>query len=82
MEDGEDQIEGYHFHVGGGFGPDAAIARELYRDVKASDAPRVVARMLKGYLVNRAGAGETFLAFARRYETDALKQMFDAETAE
>ena len=37
-EDG-DAIEGYHILVGGGFGPDAALARELYRDVKAEDAP-------------------------------------------
>ena len=38
-EDGE-QIEGYHVLVGGGFGPDAALGREVYRDVKATDAPR------------------------------------------
>src|SRR5207249_8297630 len=30
-----DAIEGYHILVGGGFGPDAALAREIYRDVKA-----------------------------------------------
>ena len=40
-EDG-DTVEGYHIHVGGGFGPDAAIAPELYRDVKAEDAPRAL----------------------------------------
>ena len=38
-EDG-DTVEGYHILVGGGFGPDAALAREIYRDVKAEDAPR------------------------------------------
>src|SRR5204863_99279 len=43
-EDG-DAIEGYHILVGGGFGPDAAIARDLYRDVKAEDAPPTVERM-------------------------------------
>src|SRR5450432_2588831 len=37
-EDSE-QIEGYHVLVGGGFGPDATLARELYRDIKAEDAP-------------------------------------------
>ena len=41
-EEGEgdeiEQIEGYHIYVGGGFGPDAAIGREIYRDVKAEDA--------------------------------------------
>ena len=77
-----DQIEGYHIYVGGGFGPDAAIGRELYRDVKAEDAPRTVERMLKGYLAHRAARAETFLAFARRHEVDALKTMFDAEAVE
>ena len=38
-EDG-DQVEGYHIHVGGGFGPDAVCGREFYHDVKAEDAPR------------------------------------------
>ena len=28
--------------IGGGFGPQAALGRELYRDVKAQDAPRTV----------------------------------------
>ena len=38
-EDG-DTVEGYHILVGGGFAEDAAIARELYREVPAEDAPR------------------------------------------
>jgi len=80
--DDADQVEGYHVHVGGGFGPDAAIARELFRDVKATDAPRTVERMLKGYLAHRAAPEETFLAFARRHEVEALKAMFKAEAGE
>jgi ferredoxin-nitrite reductase len=79
-EDG-DTVEGYHIMVGGGFGPDAAIGRELYRDVKAEDAPRTVELMLKGYLAHREGT-ENFLAFTRRHEIDTLKILFDAETAE
>lgn len=82
VEEGEEQVEGYHILVGGGFGPDAAIARELYRDVKAQNAPRTVERMLKGYLVHRASPEETFLTFSRRHEIDALKEMFDAEAGE
>lgn len=74
-----DPVEGYHVLVGGGFGVDVGLARDLYRDVKAADVPRIVERMLKGYLANRAGADETFLAFSRRHEVDALRGMFDAE---
>jgi ferredoxin-nitrite reductase len=79
QRDDQEQVEGYHIYVGGGFGPDAALGREIYRDVKAQDAPRAVERMLKGYLANRASPAETFLAFARRHEVGALKQMFAAE---
>ncbi len=38
-EDG-DQAEAYHINVGGGFGPQAQCGREIYRDIKAEDAPR------------------------------------------
>jgi ferredoxin-nitrite reductase len=74
-------VEGYHVHVGGGFGPDAAIAREIYRDVKAEDAPPLVARMLQGYVAKREG-NETFLAFSKRHEVEALRAIFDAEAVE
>jgi ferredoxin-nitrite reductase len=74
-----DPVEGYHVLVGGGFGPDVGLARDIYRDVKAEDVPGTVERMLKGYLNHRAGAGETFLTFSRRHEVEALKEMFDAE---
>jgi ferredoxin-nitrite reductase len=77
-----DTVEGYHIHVGGGFGEHAALAREIYRDVKAEDAPRTIERMLKSYLAHRQSQEETFFAFARRHETDALKGLFDAEVVE
>jgi ferredoxin-nitrite reductase len=80
-EDG-DTVEGYHIHVGGGFGPDAAIAPELYRDVKAEDAPRTVERMLKAYLAHRSSPRESFLAFTRRYEVDALRALVESEAVE
>src|SRR5215467_2084729 len=36
-----DAVEGYHVLVGGAFGPDAALGREIFRDVKAADAPPI-----------------------------------------
>ena len=80
-EDG-DTVEGYHIHVGGGFGPDAAIAPEIYRDVKAEDAPRMVERLLKAYLAHRASPQETFLAFTRRHDIDALRSLVEREAVE
>ena len=79
INDDGDSVDGYHVHVGGGYGPDAAIGREIYRDVKADAAPKLIETMLKGYLAHRASADETFLTFAKRHEVDALKAMFDAE---
>ena len=76
-----DTVEGYHILVGGGFGPEAALAREIYKDVKAEDAPRTIERMLKGYLAHR-GDSETFLAFSKRHEIEQLKTMFDTEVTE
>jgi ferredoxin-nitrite reductase len=73
-----DAVEGYHILVGGGFGPQAALGRELYRDVKAEAAPQTVERILKAYLTNRAAREESFIAFARRHEIDALKSMAEA----
>jgi ferredoxin-nitrite reductase len=69
-------IEGYHILVGGGFGPDAALAREIYRDIKAEEAPLTVERMLKAYRANRASDDETFQSFTRRHDIEALKTMF------
>jgi ferredoxin-nitrite reductase len=77
-EDSE-PIEGYHVLVGGGFGPDASLAREIYRDVKATDVPATIERLLQAYLARRASKDETFLAFTRRHDDAAIKQMADGE---
>jgi len=74
-----DAVEGYHVLVGGGFGPDAALGREIFRDVKAHDAPPIVEHMLKAYLAHRASAAESFAAFSRRHDIEQLKAMFGAE---
>jgi len=77
-----DTVEGYHILAGGGFGPDAVLGRELYRDVKAEDAPATVERILRTYLAHRASPAESFLAFANRHDVDALKALVTGEAAE
>src|SRR5262249_26301674 len=83
VETANDQpaVEGYHILVGGGFGPEAGLAPEIYRDVKAEDAPPTIERMLKAYLAHRTSREETFQAFARRHEIEALKAMFEGAAA-
>ncbi|MFL6797020.1 MAG: NirA family protein [Xanthobacteraceae bacterium] len=73
----DDPVEGYHIHVGGAFGSAAALAREIYRDVKAEDAPGVIERMLRCYLAHRSTPQESFLEFVRRFERDDLRTMID-----
>ena len=80
INDDGDTVEGYHILAGGGYGEDRAIARELYQNVKAEDAPRMVARVLRAYLTHRASQDETFIAFARRHDIEAIKRLADAET--
>jgi ferredoxin-nitrite reductase len=79
VSDDGDTVEGYHIFVGGGFGPQAALAREIFHDVKAEDAPEIVEDILKGYLANRSSQAESFLDFTRRHDVDALKRIFAGE---
>ena len=64
---GPDKSEGYHVYVGGGFGQDQAVARELFRGVTFESLKPTVEKMLRGYLRHRV-AGENFQTFTRRYE--------------
>jgi len=74
---GEDEeVEGYNVVVGGGFGSEARIGRELFRDVKATDLPSLIRRMLEAYLARRASPQESFHAFTGRHDIKALKAYF------
>ncbi|MGL5167765.1 MAG: NirA family protein [Afipia sp.] len=75
INDDGDTVAGYHVHVGGGFGTDAKISRELIQNVKAEDAPKTIERMLKAYVANRASNEETFISFASRHDVNALRQL-------
>ncbi|MFI5015154.1 MAG: NirA family protein [Hyphomicrobiales bacterium] len=79
---GEDeQVEGYNVVVGGGFGADAKIGRELFASIPATDVPALTERMLKAYLAHRATRDESFHAFANRHGIEALKAMFSGPAA-
>jgi len=77
--EGDDTAEGYHLFAGGGFGPDADIGQEVYRDLKAEDAPRTVEKLLKAYLAHRTSKEESLLAFARRHDGETLRKLADTE---
>lgn len=71
----DDTVDGFHIHVGGGFGPEAAIARELFPSVRVEECPATVLRLLRAYLANRASPVETFVEFARRFDVADLAAM-------
>ena len=79
VSEGEEEIEGYHVHVGGGYGEEQALAREVFRDVKAADAPRVIERMLAAYLLQRIDASETFHQFTQRQTPEQLQAAFNMQ---
>ena len=72
-----DPVEGFHIFVGGGSGPDAMLARELWRDIESQDCPAAIEKLLRAYLGNRAAATESFFQFANRHETATLLALAD-----
>ena len=79
--DTDDTVDGFHVFTGGGFGPDAEVGQEVFRDVTAEDAPVYVEKLLKAYVANRASSEETFLSFARRHDGETLRKLADAQVS-
>ncbi len=73
-----ESLEGYHVFVGGGFGAQQAVGRQVFTGVAASGLPETVEKMLRGYLRHRQG-GETFQQFTARHEVGALQGIFSNE---
>ena len=78
--DDAEPAEGFSIYVGGGSGPEARIARELWPNVEAERCPRAIETLLATYLEHRDGAGETFLDFTARHDIESLK-LLCGETA-
>lgn len=74
-----DTLEGYQVFIGGGYANNAAIARELYRNVRADEAPATVAKILNAYRRHRISPTESFASFARRHDVEDIRRLADAE---
>jgi ferredoxin-nitrite reductase len=74
VETEDDMLDGYIIFVGGGYGTDVGIGREVFRDVLAPDAPLVVESLLRAYIEHRT-EDESFVAWARRYSPEQLQEM-------
>jgi ferredoxin-nitrite reductase len=68
-------VEGYHVFVGGGFGKDQAIGRQIFQGISFEQLKPTIHKMLQGYLHHRA-LGETFQAFTTRHDLNTLQIIF------
>ena len=68
--------EAYHVFVGGGFGKNQAVGRQIYATVGAGELPRTLEGMLKAYLRHRQGR-ESFQHFTARHEVRRLQELFE-----
>ncbi|MFY9293900.1 MAG: NirA family protein [Methylorubrum rhodinum] len=68
-----DTVEGYDIVVGGGFAENPKIGTEIWKAVKAEDAPARVEALLKTYLALRENKDESFQSFTARKGPEALR---------
>ena len=69
--------EGYHITVGGGFGENRKIGRQIFSGVPMESLGGTLEAMLKGYLQSRQ-SNETFHSFCNRHSVGDLQIAFDA----
>lgn len=67
--------EGYHITVGGGFGENRKIGRQIFSGVSVESLGATLEAMLKGYLTRRTES-ETFHAFCNRHTVGQLQEAF------
>lgn len=76
----DDLVDGYNIFIGGGYGEDVGIGREVFSEVVSGEAPHLVETILATYQASREG-DESFVNWARRHSTEQLKEMFDSRLA-
>lgn len=67
--------DGYHVFVGGGFGDNQAVGRQVFTGIKANEINELVETMLRSFLNHRLG-DEAFHAFTSRYNLEQLQRIF------
>jgi ferredoxin-nitrite reductase len=67
--------EGYHITVGGGFGENRKIGRQIFSAVPFESLGTTLETMLKGYLAKRH-ANESFHAFCNRHTVGQLQEIW------
>jgi len=68
-------VEGYHVILGGGFGENQTVGREVFKGMPFNELSPLLERVLKTYL-KRRNRGESFSEFTRRHSVKELQEMF------
>ncbi len=68
-------LEGYHVFVGGGFGENQAVGRQVFSGISVEQLKPTLEKMLVSYLKHRA-TGESFQQFTERHDLNALQTIF------
>lgn len=67
--------EAYHVFIGGGFGTNQAVGRQVFSGIQFEELKPTLERMLKGYL-RRRDPDETFQRFTQRHDMNTLQAIF------
>ncbi len=68
-------LEAYTISLGGGFGAEQGIGKEIFKGIPFSQVPELLERVLNVFLARRQ-TGESFAEFTRRHEVKQLQEMF------
>jgi ferredoxin-nitrite reductase len=68
-------VEGYHVFVGGGFGANRAVGRQVFQGISFEQLKPTLEKMLNGYLRHRQ-PGESFQDFAGHRDLNSLQAIF------
>ena len=74
VEQDEDMVDGYHIHVGGGWGDRQGIGRLIFQAVAFDEVPSLITALVSGY-VQHSEPSEPFVEFARRHTDEELRNL-------
>jgi ferredoxin-nitrite reductase len=75
---GAASVDAYHVFVGGGFGRNQTVGRQIFTGVAATELPRTLERILRAFLKHRQDR-ESFLQFSARHTVGQLQEMCSDE---
>lgn len=70
---GEEMVEGYHVFVGGGYGENREIGRQIATGIVAEQIPQLLERLLVAWLERRSHDDESFREWSRAQTLDSLQ---------